>query len=99
MSVAEETLNKGIRRVILSQVIVTAFVAGAFLLWPALKDGTAPEIFKGLSALYGGGVTVFSTWWLGRSVRRAGERARHDANAGKMALYMGAAQRFVTIPI
>jgi len=101
MSIAAETLNKGIRRVVLSQTVLTLAVAGGFLLfaegWPPPKDSSwlPAGALNALSALYGGGATILSTWWLGRSVQRAGEMARQNQQNSQTALYGGAVQRFV----
>lgn len=100
MSTAAEILNKGIRRVVLSQMVLTVVVAGGFLLfagWSLPKDPSwlPAGILDALSALYGGGTAILSTWWLGRSVQRAGEVARQNQQSSQWALYAGAVQRFV----
>ena len=100
MSTAAEILNKGIRRVVLSQMVLTVVVAGGFLLfagWSLPKDPSwlPAGILDALSALFGGGIAVLSTWWLGRSVQRAGEAARQNQQSSQWALYAGAVQRFV----
>ncbi len=107
MGIAAEILNKGIRRVVLSQVVLTLIVAGGFLLfagkWPLSKGvswlpaGMSPGIVDVLSALYGGGTAILSTWWLGRSVQRSGEM--QDQQRGQIALFAGAVQRFVGVLI
>ena len=101
MSIAAEILNKGIRRVVLSQTVLTLIVAGGFLLftggWSLSKDSSwlPTGAIDALSALYGGGTAILSTWWLGRSVQHAGEMARQNQQSGQWALYGGAIQRFV----
>lgn len=87
MELAAKKLRRGMMRVAAAQVGVTLAVAASFLYllgW-----------FEAVSALYGGGIAVGMTAWLGRSVHRAGELAHADANGGRAALYVGAALRFV----
>lgn len=89
MAYAAGNFQQGIRRVVLSQALLTLIVT-AFLLFT--RGG-----FEAVSACYGGATTILSSWWLGRRVRRAGEFARQDLRGGQISLYVGAAQRFVTV--
>lgn len=84
MGDAAVNLQRGIRRVVLSQALLTLMVAIG--IW--VTHGK----FDAVSACYGGGITVLSTWWLGRRVQRAG-----DGTGAQISLYAGAAVRFVTV--
>lgn len=63
MSFAAEKLRKGVRRVLLFQVVLTLLVAAVF--------GIARGRFDFLSALYGGAVAVLLSAWLGGGVLRS----------------------------
>lgn len=90
MSYAAEILGKSIRRVLLTQLLLSLAVVAGYLAIEGWAGGRRPA----LAALYGGGIALVSTWLLGRRVRRAGDPARHDAG-GQLGLYAGAAPRFV----
>lgn len=77
MVFAAVTLRKEARRVILFQALLTLLVAAVF--------GVARGRWDFLSALYGGGVAVLLSAWLGRGVLRA---------AGLGALYANAITRY-----
>lgn len=88
MKIAAETLNKGVRRVLRAQLALSLLIAGSFFL-------LGGDAWSGISALYGGGAAVLSTWWLGRRVRRATELALRNPAASQAVLYAGAIQRLV----
>lgn len=91
MSYAADVLSKGIRRVLLSQlVLVLGVAAGSWIL-----VGEPAGQFSALSALYGGAITMLSTWWLGRRVQQSGAIALTQPQRSQMVLYAGALQRLV----
>lgn len=98
-SPAVESLNTGIRRVVGRQLVLVLMVAVAVGVWriwtQGVPDGIVHGAFEAMAALYGGGITVLNTWWLGRRVQRAGEIAREQPQRGQLSLYAGAVQRFV----
>ena len=87
MSHAAEILSQGIRRVLVSQIVLTLLTAGAAF---ALLGSAAA-----LAALYGGGVALVSTWLLGRRVSRTQEIARQGDTGSQLALYAGILPRFI----
>jgi ATP synthase protein I len=91
VSYAADVLKTGIRRVLLSQlVLVVGVAAGSWIL-----VGEPAGRFSALSALYGGAITMLSTWWLGRRVQQSGAIAHTQPQRSQMVLYAGAIQRFV----
>ncbi len=50
-----------------------------------------------VAALYGGGIALVNTIWLGRKVELAGEMAEEDVTRGIYAIYFNAVQRFVFV--
>lgn len=77
-------------------VLIVAAGVGLWRLWAqGVPEGIVHGAFEAAAALYGGGITVLNTWWLGRRVQRAGELAREQPERGQLALYAGAVQRFV----
>lgn len=50
-----------------------------------------------LPALYGGGVAMLNTWWLGSRVEKAAELAVDNPQRGMYTLYFNAVQRFVFV--
>jgi ATP synthase protein I len=50
-----------------------------------------------IAALYGGGIALINTLWLGRKVEAAGEMAEEDLTRGIYAIYFNAVQRFVFV--
>ncbi|UCH52991.1 MAG: ATP synthase subunit I [Pseudomonadota bacterium] len=89
MSVAAEVLHRSVRRVVVVQIIIAAAVAAAFFL--------ASDWHDVLAALYGGAITVFASWWLGRQVRRADVTPSATGMGGKLAIYAMASVRFVVV--
>ena len=87
MSHAAEILSQGIRRVLVSQIVLTLLTAGVAF---ALLGSAAA-----LAALYGGGVALVSTWLLGRRVSRTPEIARQGDTGSQLALYAGILPRFI----
>lgn len=63
MNFAADVLRKGVRRVILSQAMLTLLVA---VIFACARGG-----FDFLSALYGGAVVMLLSAWSGRVARRA----------------------------
>ena len=84
---AGEILSQGIRRVLVSQIVLTLLTAGAAF---ALLGSAAA-----LAALYGVGVALMSTWLLGRRVSRTPEIARQGDTGSQLALYAGVLPRFI----
>lgn len=89
MGYAAANLQQGIRRVVLTQTLLTLIVAIGFLF--------TLDMFHAVAACYGGAITVLSTWWLGRRLQLAGELALRDVKGGQISLYGGVALRFVTV--
>ena len=87
MSHAAEILSQGIRRVLVSQIVLTLLTAGAAF---ALLGSAAA-----LAAFYGGGVALMGTWLLGRRVSRTPEIARQGDTGSQLALYAGILPRFI----
>jgi len=87
MSHAAEILSQGIRRVLISQMVLTLLTSGAAL---ALL-GTAAA----LAAFYGGGVALISTWLLGRRVSRTPETVTQNNAVNQLALYASVLPRFI----
>ena len=72
---------------LLAQLAVSLLVATSSLLFGGP--------WAGVSALYGGGAAVLSTWWLGRRIQRASDLALRNPAASQAAMYAGAIQRFI----
>jgi len=80
------------RKVIVLQIIIAALVA---LVFGILQGGLMPAI----SALYGGLISVSTSWLLRRGVLKANEIAQQDPKSGMVALYVGAVQRFILVAV
>lgn len=89
MQAHAQTWQKGVRRVIVAQALLTVAAAGGF----AIFQGSAAA----LSALYGGAITLTGSGWLARSIRRAGDAAAQDARRGALVLYMGLLQKYAFV--
>ena len=87
MSYAAEFLRQGVRRVLLSQAVLTLLAGAAFF----VSLGSAAA----LAALYGGVVALISTWLLGRRVQRTPETPAQAHAGGQLALYAGILPRFI----
>ena len=87
MSHAAEILRQGVRRVLLSQAVLTLLTGAVFLV--SLGSGAA------VAALYGGAVALLSTWLLGRRVQRIPEIPAQGHAGGQLALYAGVLPRFI----
>jgi ATP synthase protein I len=87
MSHAAEILSQGIRRVLLSQIVLTLLTSGAAF---ALLGSAAA-----LAAFYGGGVALMGTWLLGRRISRTPETAQQGDAVNQLALYAGVLPRFI----
>lgn len=77
------------RRVMWTQVVIS-LVLGITLFF-------AYGPVHGLSAVYGGAMSLLVTLLLSRSVRRAEDVAQTDPKRGMTLLYVGAVQRFVVL--
>ncbi len=82
-------MDSGIRRVLVTQIVLCLLVGAVF----ALAQGA----HAALAALYGGAVTLVATLWLGRGVARAGASAHGGGTRSQWILYSGALQRFVVV--
>ena len=87
MSHAAEILSQGIRRVLVSQIVLTLLTAGTAF---ALMGSAAA-----LAAFYGGGVALIGTWLLGRRISRTPETAQQGDAVNQLALYAGILPRFI----
>ena len=77
------------KRVLMAQALLVVVTTSIF----AVVNGQSDA----LAALYGGAITLVGSWWLSRRVRRAGDLAKDNPNAGVIALYGGAIERFVYV--
>ncbi len=82
-------MDSGIRRVFVTQIVLCLLAGGVF----ALAQGAPAAV----AALYGGGVTLVGSLWLGRGVARAGASAHSAGTRSQWILYAGALQRFVVV--
>lgn len=87
-NIAALPLRTGWRRLLLSQLWLTALAVGGFG-W--FYGGAAA-----FAAGYGGSLALASAWWLGRGLA-AGGRAAEDMSALRRALYVGVVTRFVFV--
>ena len=87
MSYAAEMLRQGVRRVLLSQAVLTLLTGAAFFF--SLGSGAA------LAALYGGVIALIGTWLLGKRVQRTPETPAQGYTGGQLALYAGVLPRFI----
>lgn len=86
MSVAAVAFRRGVRRAVIVQSGLALAVALLFFSvsgWPAAA-----------AALYGGAITVVTSWWLGRQVRRASVTR---GLASRVAIYAMGSLRFVVV--
>ncbi len=90
MNNAAAVLSGSIRRVIGTQLTLTAAIVVGYIAWYGWTGGRAAA----LAALFGGGVALAGTWLLGRRVRRVSV-STPDGVGGQLGLYAGAAPRFV----
>jgi len=81
------TRDQGVHRVLVLQILVTVIVAAGF----GMQRGL-PAIVAGA---YGGAITLVSTWWMARSVRRASTLAARNLAQGSLALFGGLAQKYL----
>jgi len=103
MTFATQVLRQSVGRVLRLQTALTLTVAAIFLSGLELSAGASktsligipPAIFHALSALYGGAVTVVSTWWLARRFERAGELAREEPTRAQRLMLAAVAQRWL----
>ncbi len=87
MSETADSFDKGVRRVVISQVVLSIITALAFAVysgWPAAA-----------AALYGGGIAVLSALWMGYRIRRAGGASKEDISSGAIMIYGGVALKFI----
>lgn len=89
MHIAAVVKDKGVRRVLVAQALITVAAAGGF--------AAARGRLAALSALYGGTVTLISTGWMARRVWRAGGYAVRDLGHGALALYGGLVLKYLLV--
>ena len=77
------------RKVVVLQIIITLSAALVF----GVSQGGWPAI----SAIFGGLISVSTSWLLRRGVLKASEIAQQNPGRGMAALYVGAVQRFVLV--
>ena len=102
MTFATQVLRQSVNRVLRLQTVLTLTVAAIFLSGLELSAGAvnprfagiSPAVFHALSALYGGAVTVVSTWWLARRFEHAGELARDEPTRAQRLMLAAVAQRW-----
>ena len=87
---AAEDLNRGLRRVVVTQLVLTLLLAAGFFVFQDRPAGVAGA----LAACYGGAVTVLISVWLGWRMQRATRSARQMAAAGLGGLYLGNLTRY-----
>ena len=87
MSHAARVMRATVRRVLTLQLLIVLGVAAGYL---AYRGFHAAQ-----SALYGGGIALFSTWLMGWRITRAAQAAALDSNQGAFVIYAGVAQRFL----
>ncbi len=86
MGYAAALLSKSIRRVIITQSLLSLFVAAASLFVQGWVGAA--------SACYGGAISVLCACMLGWRVRRAGDLAWQGSRLGALSLCLGMAERF-----
>jgi len=84
-----DAVSRDLRRVLLTQVLLTLLIAGGF--------GFARGLPESLAALYGGTTTILVTAWLARRVRHAGEAA--TPGAGLIVIYSSAVVRYAAVVV
>ena len=84
-----DTLRRDTRRILLTQVLLTLFIAGGLGLFRSMPEA--------LAALYGGAITVLITGWLARRVRQAGQAG--SPAAGLIVIYSGTVVRYVAVMV
>lgn len=89
MSHAARVMRATVRRVLTLQLLIVLGVAAAYLV--------SQGFHAALSALYGGGIALFSTWLMGWRISRAADAAAQDSNQGAFVIYAGVAQRFLLV--
>ena len=87
MSEAAGSFNQGVRRVVISQLVLSLITAGAFAIFSGwLAAG---------GALYGGAIAVISALWMGYRIRRAGGANATDLGSSATVIYGGAVVKFI----
>ncbi|MBI5613225.1 MAG: ATP synthase subunit I [Gammaproteobacteria bacterium] len=86
MGAAADEFTSGLRRVVVTQLLLTALLAAGFF---AFQDRSA-----GLAAGYGGAVTALISAWLGWRMKTATRSARRMAVAGLGGLYLANLTRY-----
>jgi len=87
MTHAAELLDKSIRRVLVTQIVLTLISAALIF---ALLGGPQAG-----AAIYGGGVALIGTWLLGRRISRTPEIVRQGDTASQLGLYAGVLPKFI----
>lgn len=90
MDTVARQVQSNAKKVVVLQITIAALVA---LVFGILQGGLMPAI----SGLYGGLISVSTSWLLRRGVLKANEIAQHDPKSGMTVLYIGAVQRFVLV--
>ena len=81
--------DPGMKRLLIIQVgLVLVALVGAYYWYDSAGV---------IAALYGGGIALINTLWLGRKVELAGEMAEEELQRGIYAIYFNAVQRFVFV--
>ena len=89
MDIAIHQVEANARKVITLQIIIAIVVA--------LVTGLTVGRWFGISAFFGGFVSLSVSWLLRRGVLKANKIAKEDPKKGMIALYVGAVQRFVLV--
>lgn len=92
MSYAGEVLRRGLRRVLLSQMLLTLGAAAVAVFAPIAGAGLSAA----LAVLYGGAVVLANTWHMARKVGHTAEGAGNSYDV-QLTIVGGAALRFVFV--
>ncbi len=90
MGDAADEFNSGLRRVVVTQLLLTALLAAGFFVFHDRPTSVADA----LAACYGGTVTVLISAWLGWRMKVATRSARRMAAAGLGGLYLANLTRY-----
>lgn len=89
MDIAVRRVQANAKKVLVLQIIIAVVVA--------IACGITKGGWFGISALFGGFVSLTVSWLLRRGVLKANEFAQEDPKKGMTVLYIGAVQRFVAV--
>lgn len=90
MGDAADEFNSGLRRVIVTQLLLTLLTAAGFFVFQDRPAGVADALAAG----YGGAVTVLIGVWLGWRMKAATRTVRRMAAAGLGGLYLANLTRY-----